>query len=197
MNAANPSIFTEWSTTILHTSNSTTSLSTAGHSRRGYQMVLVVCVALSLLAATGCVQRRLLVTSQPEGALVTVDHQPIGHTPVAVPFTYYGTREVQVEKDGYQSIKVKHRIAPPWYQLPPLDFISDNFWPREIRDDRVLDFPEMKPLATINENNLLDRANQLRGNVQRGTVPMPVAVNTETDPVNPTVQLPVLPIRSR
>ena len=74
-------------------------------------MQLVV-VLMLLASSSGCVQRRFLVRSQPEGALVTIDHQSIGLTPVSVPFTYYGTREIQLEKDGYKTVKVKQRFRP-------------------------------------------------------------------------------------
>ncbi len=134
----------------------------------------VVLLALLVILPGGCMQRRILVRSNPEGALVTVDQLPLGHTPVAIPFTYYGTREIRVEKDGYQTQKVKHRFRAPWYQIPPLDLITDNFWPREINDDRIVDF-QLNPLEIVDENFLLDRAGQLRGNSSRGTVPMPLA----------------------
>ncbi|MFM7737868.1 MAG: PEGA domain-containing protein, partial [Planctomycetota bacterium] len=72
---------------------------------------LFVCLVLLLLANnSGCVQRRMLIRSQPEGAMVTIDRQAIGQTPVSVPFTYYGTREIQLEKDGYQTIQVRQRL---------------------------------------------------------------------------------------
>lgn len=149
-----------------------------------------------LMGQVGCnsVKRKILVRSHPEGALVTIDRQPIGHTPVAVPVNYYGTREIQIEMDGYQTKKVKHRFAPPWFQIPPLDFITDNFWPREIRDDRIVDF-ELTPLTSVDENFLLDRASQLRGNVYRGTVAMPLASeksgdNTVISEPNQTAILP-------
>jgi hypothetical protein len=148
-------------------------------------MTLLAGLLVVPLLLSGCMQRRMLIRSSPEGALVTVDQQPIGHTPVAVPFTYYGTREVRVEMDGYETQKVKHRIAPPWYQIPPLDLITDNFWPREINDDRIIDF-QMSPAPMVNENYLLDRANDLRGNVGRGTVPMPLARET----IEPTIDSP-------
>jgi len=150
---------------------------------------IILFVAFILILEAGCnsVHRKIFVRSYPEGALVTIDRQPIGHTPVAVPVTYYATREIQVEKDGYQTKKVKHRFAAPWYQIPPFDFITDNFWRREIRDDRVVDF-DLTPLTTVDENSLLDRAGQLRGNVYRGTVTMPLAHEKPNE--NPVVSEP-------
>lgn len=127
----------------------------------------------------------MLIRSNPEGALITVDNVPVGHTPVAVPFTYYGTREIRAEMDGFQSQKIKHRFLAPWYQIPPLDLITDNFWPREIHDDRMLDF-QMLPAELADGNLLLDRGNQLRSNSQFGTVPMPLA----HEKIEPTIDTP-------
>lgn len=133
---------------------------------------LIGLMAVTLLT-TGCVQRRLMVRSQPEGAFLTIDNQPIGYTPVSVPFTYYGTREVQLEKDGYKTIKVQEQVKPPWYEYFPINFFAENFSPREIRDTRLLDFT-MQPREQVNQNYLYDRASQLRGDVQRGTVTAPI-----------------------
>lgn len=154
-------------------------------------------IVVGVLILSGCnsVQRKIQVRSYPEGALVTIDKQPIGHTPVAVPFTYYGTREIQLEMDGFQTKKVKHRFSPPWYQYPPLDFITDNFWPREIRDTRVVNF-ELNPQTAVDENYLIDRAGQLRGDVYRGTVAMPMAKAEELDETvdSPPTQTAILPL---
>jgi hypothetical protein len=128
---------------------------------------LAVCLCL-----TGCVQRRMVLRSQPEGAFVTIDNQPIGYTPIPVPFTYYGTREIQLEKDGYKTVKVRERIRPPWYEKFPLSFFSNNFAGREIRDERLLDF-QLEPRTQVQENLLLERASDLRLNVERGTVTAP------------------------
>ena len=127
----------------------------------------------TLFCQTGCVQRRLLVRSQPEGALVTIDRQVIGHTPVSVPFTYYGTREIQLERDGYKTIAVQQKIKAPWYGLFPISLLTENFWPREIRDSRVLDF-QLTPKEQVQENYLLDRAQEMRTNVRQGTVTAPI-----------------------
>lgn len=138
--------------------------------RRKLKLVVTILLVVGL---TGCVQRRLIVRSQPEGAFVSIDHQPIGSTPVSVPFTYYGTRDIQLEKDGYKTVKVQQRIRPPWYQRFPISFFADNFSPRELRDERLLDF-QLEPKTEVQENLLLDRAGDMRLNVQRGTLTAPI-----------------------
>lgn len=133
----------------------------------------IVLAGLILTSLSGCVQRRFIVRSQPEGAFVTIDRQPIGLTPLSVPWTYNGTREIQLEKDGYKTIKVQRRFEPTWYETFPASFVTENFWPREIRDERMLDF-QMEPKTQVQENLLLDRANDLRMNIQRGTITAPI-----------------------
>lgn len=128
---------------------------------------------MGLLCLSGCVQRRLIVKTQPEGAFVSIDKQPVGYSPVSVPFTYHGTREFQIEKDGYETIAVQERIRPKWYSTFPISFFTENFWPREIRDQRIFDF-QLQPKRMTDENGLVQRASDLRMNVERGTVAAPV-----------------------
>lgn len=127
---------------------------------------------LIIVSLTGCVQRRFIVRSQPEGAVVTIDRQHVGQTPLSVPYTYSGTREIQLEKDGYQTIKVQQRVKSTWYETFPISLVTENFWPREIRDERVMDF-QMEPKTQVQETLLIDRANDLRINALQGTVPVP------------------------
>lgn len=134
-----------------------------------FKLSLVAAVGCFLLTDTGCVKRKLTIRSQPEGALVYVDQQEVGQTPLSVPFTYYGTREIILEKDGYQTLKEKHRIRLPWYQIPPLDFITENLISKEIHDERVLDF-QLQPQVPTDETQLQQRAEQLRQNVNQGLV---------------------------
>lgn len=131
-------------------------------------MFLLVMLATSL----GCANRRLVVRTEPEGAFVTVDGYPVGYTPLATPYVYGGARDIQIELDGYKTVKVKQDLANPWYLRPPFSFITENFSPVEIRHQPVLDF-QLEPKTQVNESFLMDRANQLRGNVRRGTVTAP------------------------
>lgn len=97
-------------------------------------------VLLGTLLQTGCVRRRLMVRSNPPGALVYVDNQPIGTTPCATDFTYYGTREIRLVKAGYETLTVNQPLPTPWYQIPPLDFASENLIPQKIQDYRTASF---------------------------------------------------------
>src|SRR6187431_1684917 len=90
--------------------------------------------------AHAIVRRRLNVNSNPQGALVYVDNQQIGTTPCAVDFTYYGTREIRLIKPGFETLTVKQPIPTPWYEYPPLDFISENLVASKIRDNRTVTY---------------------------------------------------------
>ena len=121
----------------------------------------------------GCVQRRMIIRSIPEGAFVMVDGQSVGATPLSVPYTYSGTRDIKLERNGYKTINVQQRFAPLWYQTFPVSLISENFAGREIRDERVLDFT-MEPKSQVQEDRLIERANDLRLNIGRGTITSPL-----------------------
>ena len=133
----------------------------------------VIFVCFAILALSGCVQRRLIVRSNPEGAFVSIDNQSIGYTPLSVPYTYSGTRDIKLEKDGFKTIKVAERVRPRWFDTFPVSLVTNNFWPRELRDERVLDF-QMEPKNQPNELLLRERAEDLRQNVNRGTVTAPI-----------------------
>lgn len=133
---------------------------------RQWAMVLLI---LSTVSCLGCVRRQMLITSFPEGAAVTVDHQPVGYTPVTVPFEYSGTRKILVEKDGFKPVEVKQEVDTPWYLYPPFSLVTENFALREIRDQRVYDF-QLEPLQQVNDQDLVDRAENLRAQVLQGAV---------------------------
>ena len=137
-----------------------------------HNWLLIVLIIVPMLCC-GCVQRRMIIRSIPEGAFVMVDGQSVGSTPLSVPYTYSGTRDIKLERDGYKTINVQQRFDPQWYQTFPVSLISENFAGREIRDERVLDFT-MEPKSQVQEDRLLERANDLRLNVDRGTITSPL-----------------------
>jgi hypothetical protein len=148
-----------------------------------------LCAALPL--TTGCVQRRLTIRSNPPSARVYVGDEEIGTTPVSTDFVYYGTRKIRLVKDGYETLVVNQPLPTPWYEIPPLDFVSENLVPGEIRDERVVNY-QLVPLQNVPSDQLLGRAEQLRANsgVQPiSTVPPAIVVPTPAGaPVSPPQQ---------
>jgi hypothetical protein len=132
------------------------------------QLLVAACLAICLGSA-GCVRRRLTVRTFPAGAQVFVDDQDIGITPCSASFVYYGTRKITVMKDGYRTETLFQKIYPPWYQIPPLDFVSENVVPREIRDERIVDV-QLVPEEIIPQQKLMERAQSLRDGAQTGAV---------------------------
>ena len=157
--------------------------------RQLWRTVWTAMLAGLMLLPGGCVRRRLHVRSNPSGALVYVDNQRIGTTPCSVDFTYYGTREIRLVKPGYETLTVNQPIPTPWYQVPPLDFISENLTPKKIRDHRTVSF-NLAPQLVVPTEQLLDRASELRQQMQQ----YPVAPATGTAPIGvappPTIAVP-------
>lgn len=139
-----------------------------GHPGRQTAWLVLLC----LVAASGCVRRRMTVRTSPPGATVSVDNQVIGTTPAATSFVYYGTREFRIEKDGFKTETIRKRFNPPWYQWPVLDFVSETLWPGEIRDERIIDVQLVEQVLEPTEN-VVERADSLRTQSRTGIVTAP------------------------
>ena len=137
-------------------------------------------ILLLAVATAGCVQRRMTIRSNPPGALVYVDDYQIGTTPVSHDFVYYGTRKIRLVKDGYETLTVRQPFPIPWYEYFPLDFVSENLIPWEIRDERVVDLA-MAPAAATPPEVVVARAEQAR--LAAGSMPPAVPTSTGTPPV--------------
>lgn len=116
----------------------------------------------------------MTIRSNPPGATVYVDQQQIGTTPVSHEFIYYGTRDIRLVADGYETLHILQPIKAPWYQWPgPLEFISENLVPWEVRDEQLFSY-----VMTAQQNppreELLSRAEQTRqATLSRNVSPFP------------------------
>ena len=89
------------------------------------------------LANAGCVERKMIVRSDPPGAAVYVDGERKGVTTpdgLEVGFESYGTRTVVVRGEGYVPLVRQAELEVPWYQVFPLGLFSDLLWPGTIVD---------------------------------------------------------------
>jgi hypothetical protein len=118
-------------------------------------------ILAAAVLCSGCVQRRMTIRSNPPGAQVYVDNHEIGRTPVSADFIYYGKRKIRLVKDGFETLTIDQSVWPKWYQIPGIDFFSENVVPWEIRDERQFDY-QMQPLLVVPSETLLSRAEELR-----------------------------------
>jgi hypothetical protein len=138
--------------------------------RSFYLLILVTAV----FAFSGCVTRSITVKTNPSNALVYIDDELIGESPVSMPFTFYGTRKVMIERKDEDGVLTHERtiafekIKAPVYEIFPLDFFSELVWPFKIKDDQVLSYNlvELDPLP-IKERQakMLKSAEELRQRV--------------------------------
>ena len=123
----------------------------------------VFLAALAPLLLAGCVERLIAVRSEPGGADVYVDGERIGVTPLDVPYIWYGTREIILEKRGYREIRERVALNPPWWQYPGLDLLTDVVLPFTITDRTELSFHlERAPLSREEIDDVLRRAEETR-----------------------------------
>lgn len=136
--------------------------------------VFGICVVLTLVSLfqSGCMSRRITVRTQPPGALVEMNGRRLGPSPVSTNFTYYGDNEFKISAPGYETAVVRQPTPAPWYQIPPLDFISDNFLPFRVRDHREFNYTltPRDPLQEMDEQGLRSRGENFRSQSQSGPV---------------------------
>lgn len=77
-----------------------------------------------LFFASGCLQRSLLVESNPPGARVFFNGQEKGTTPVEFDFKWYGGHKVRLEKEGYAPQSKTVRLSAPLHHQVPLDLAT-------------------------------------------------------------------------
>ncbi|HLJ09943.1 MAG TPA: PEGA domain-containing protein [Planctomycetaceae bacterium] len=136
--------------------------------RRG----LILLLAAAGLCSSGCMHRRLTIRSDPPGAAVLVDGEEVGYTPVSIDYTYYGTREIKLIKDGYKTLTTPVKLSTPWYQVFPLEFVTDNFALTKINDRREVTYA-LAPERLEPTQDIENRANALRSEALRTEMPFP------------------------
>jgi hypothetical protein len=116
-------------------------------------------LAAAVILASGCLERKMTITSAPSGAMVTMSDVEIGRTPVTIPFTWYGDYDIILRLDGYQTLKTHERINPPIQEIPPFDIFCEIL-PWTIKDYRYLDY-KMEKAKQPATQELIDRALKL------------------------------------
>src|SRR5262245_58299108 len=79
----------------------------------------------ALLCLSGCIERRLQITSDPPGATVWLNDVQIGTTPTEAGFRYFGIYDVRLHKQGYEPLATKKKAEAPLYEYPGPDLVAE------------------------------------------------------------------------
>jgi len=133
----------------------------------------LACVTLGAVlgpALGGCAERRLHITSDPSGALVTLNDVEVGRTPVEVDFTWFGVYDVRLEREGHATMHTSAEAKPELHDQPGLDALR-ALWPRPARTDVRWHFV-LEPIVT-DPDALIERAREIRALAPEPGAPEP------------------------
>ena len=123
---------------------------------------LTFAAVLAALLLTACVERTARIDTRPSVALVLVNDEEVGASPVKFNFLWYGDYDIIVRKPGYETLKTHYRLNPPWYQWPGLDLVCETLIPTTFHDQQVFPTFELEPAQTPAAEDLVGRATELR-----------------------------------
>jgi len=151
-------------------------------------------------APLGCVERTISINSEPDNALVILNDQEVGRTPVKVDFTWYGDYDIIIRKQGYQTLQTNRRIKAPWYQYPGIDLFTECFSPITYRDDRDFGTFQLEKFQPASKQVLIQNAEELRDRAGMTTAAAsaePTIENIETPPASNSTPIQANPTPRR
>lgn len=114
----------------------------------------------------GCVERRLTIITEPPEAIVWLNDEEIGTTPVTVGFNWYGDYKVRIEKEGCEIVNTHREMKRPLEDYFPADFFAEVLWPGTIRRDIAWSF-DLKPVGNPSAEQLLEQSAAFREKAQQ------------------------------
>ena len=123
---------------------------------RLWTVILIVGIFLS-----GCVERKLTINTEPQEALVVLNDEEIGTSPVTVSFNWYGDYSVRISKEGFETLKTHRNLKRPWYDRFPFDFFAQIVNPKRIVDSYEWTF-KLEEKKRISREELIKEAQELK-----------------------------------
>jgi len=131
-----------------------------------YKVLAAMAVSLLLLIVlAGCVERELTINTKPQRAVVALNDEEIGESPVTVNFNWYGDYCVRISKEGYETLNTHRELKGPWYDHFPFDFFAQIVNPNRIVDSYEWTF-ELSPRQQISRDKLIQNARELKKQLQ-------------------------------
>jgi hypothetical protein len=125
-------------------------------------VTLAAPLVMAVLFLSGCVERMLTISTEPAGAIVVLNDEEIGVSPVTVSFEWYGDYDVRISKEGYETLRTHRKLKAPWYDVIGFDFLVQVLSPERIVDSYEWTF-ELAPRQQVKHEQLMQDAEELRG----------------------------------
>lgn len=125
----------------------------------------VMAMGVTALVLGGCVERKLTINTEPQGAMVALNDEQIGLSPVTVTFNWYGDYGVRASKDGYETLDTHRQLKAPLHDWFPLDFFTEVLYPGRIVDSYEWTF-DLKPRQELTREQLLENAETLKDRIE-------------------------------
>lgn len=122
--------------------------------------VLTIIGLVTVIILSGCVERKLTINTEPQGATVILNDEEIGTSPVTVSFEWYGDYNVAIRKEGFETLKTHRKLKAPWYDGFPFDFLT-LLNPERTVDEYEWTF-ELEPKKEISRKELIHQAEELK-----------------------------------
>lgn len=132
---------------------------------RNVKVFALISISLIVaLLANGCVERWLTINTAPQGALVVLNDEEIGQSPVTVSFEWYGDYWIRISKEGYETLNTHHKLKGPWYDGFPFDFFAQIISPDRIVDsyEWTFELEPIEPKKQISPEELIQNAENLK-----------------------------------
>jgi hypothetical protein len=115
--------------------------------------LIIPCILLCFCC--GCVERKITVLTEPPGALVALNDEDIGISPVTVGFEWYGDYSVRITKEGFKTLNTHKDLKRPLKDRVGFDLLDDTFHTRI--DEYTWTF-KLEPYQQPQKDQLIDQA---------------------------------------
>ena len=133
-----------------------------------FKITVLFALLIAFLTVTGCVERRLTINTNPAGALIELNDEEIGTSPVTVSFNWYGDYNIRATKAGYATLATNRVLKRPMHDRPPFDFIAEVLNPKKIVDSYEWTF-DLAPMQTPERDDLIKDAINLQKDALQNT----------------------------
>jgi hypothetical protein len=123
------------------------------------QNIALIILFILICFCVGCVERKLTIITEPSGALVALNDEEIGISPVTVGFEWYGDYSVRITKDGYQALNTHKNLKRPLRDVAPFDLLDDTINTRA--DEYTWTF-KLEPYQEPNKAELIEDALKMK-----------------------------------